>query len=155
MVSPLDLHLAQSLILWPVEYLTNTSVCWSRLSIKSRSLTKRKKPRINRKLTNNDNCNKARHKHRVGMVSLSKGRSSDRFLLYGLFSRKIKESLYLIVLNHSLLSSKKVLAMLNDCTCMCIFKVDEMKSNIPHPIQAYFDRHLNLRKFSYMFNRKI
>ena len=38
LISPLDPHLAQSQILWPVEYLTNTSVYWSRLSIKSRSL---------------------------------------------------------------------------------------------------------------------
>ena len=38
MISPLDPYLAQSQILWPVEYLVNTSVYWSRLSIKSRSL---------------------------------------------------------------------------------------------------------------------
>ena len=36
--SPLHPHLAQSQILWPVEYLTNIPVNWSRLSIKSRSL---------------------------------------------------------------------------------------------------------------------
>ena len=47
-----------------------------------------------------------------------KGEGQIVFYCRVLFSRKIKESLYLIVLKHSLLSSKKVLAMLNDCTCM-------------------------------------
>ena len=40
LISPLDphLHVAQSQILWPVEYLTYTSVYWNILCIKSRSL---------------------------------------------------------------------------------------------------------------------
>ena len=33
LISPLDPHLAQSQIRWPVESLTNTSVYWSRLSV--------------------------------------------------------------------------------------------------------------------------
>ena len=36
LISPLYPHLAQGRILWPAEYLANTSVYWSRLSIKSR-----------------------------------------------------------------------------------------------------------------------
>ena len=38
LISALDPCLAQSQTLWPVEYLSNTSVYWSRISIKSRSL---------------------------------------------------------------------------------------------------------------------
>ena len=41
LISPLDPYQAQIQIPWPVEYLVNTSVCWSRLSIKSRSLSER------------------------------------------------------------------------------------------------------------------
>ena len=41
LISPLDPHQAQRQILWPVKYLTNTSVYWSRLSIKSRSLNRK------------------------------------------------------------------------------------------------------------------
>ena len=37
--TPLDPHLAQSQILWPKKFLHNTPIYWSRLSIKSRSLS--------------------------------------------------------------------------------------------------------------------
>ena len=75
---------------------------------------KAKKSRIDRKRKNNVMTTEIKHNISATLERSVCRKEETQFVSY---STKIKESLYMIpiVLNHGLLSSKKVLARFNDC----------------------------------------